>query len=198
MALELITSSIAHIEKRTVELKESTGEVKNSSVWTAPVWKLGEMNLNGRIYTEKLAERLVRENKTTTAHDGHDDYKGEYDNVKAICKNPKIQNGCLWVDIEFTDKEYEKKIEELVKNGVQIGVSSYGYGETNRDGVIDSKSYICVRYLDFVEMPAGCVYLNKSEETEKEVVSAETNSNEREMATEKEVSNDFRNIINIL
>ena len=146
-------------------LKEEAGG--SGSKWTASVWKLGEMNLNGRIYSRPLAERIVAEAKSTLAYDGHDVNwitGEEYGIAKAVCSNPRIEGNELRVDIEFVDTEYEKLLELLSSKGVAIGVSSVGYGELDpMSNVIVPETYELVRYLDFVTMPAGEVYATMGE-----------------------------------
>ena len=146
-------------------LKEETGG--SDGKWTASVWKLGEMNLNGRIYSRPLAERIVAEAKSTLAYDGHDVNwitGEEYGIAKAVCSNPRIEGNELRVDIEFVDSEYEKRLELLSSKGVAIGVSSVGYGELDpMSNVIVPETYELVRYLDFVTMPAGEVYATMGE-----------------------------------
>ena len=146
-------------------LKEEAGG--GNGKWTATVWKLGEMNLNGRIYSRPLGERIVAEGKVTVAYDGHDVNwvtGEEYGIAKAVCSNPRIEGNELRVDIDFVDQEYEKLLELLVEKGVAIGVSSVGYGELDpMSNVIIPESYELVRYLDFVTMPAGEVYAKMGE-----------------------------------
>lgn len=155
-----------YLPPRRIDESEEQGK------WKAPVWNLDSMNLNGRIYPTELAERIVRENPTTIANDGHEsDLRSgyEYKEAVAICKRPRIENNQLWVDIEFIDDEYQRKLEAIMAKGVQIGVSSVGYGEVDDGGRINPESYELVRFLDFVTSPAGCVYATReSEEAEKQ------------------------------
>lgn len=145
------------------KLSESTGSTSTGK-WVCDVWKLGVENLNGRIYTKELAERLVKENYITTVNDGHyADYCNghEYANAVAVAKNLRVEGDYLKCDLEFlsSSSDYEDKLEELVSKGVAIGVSSVGYGAYSDDGkTIDPESYEVVRIVDFVTMPAGEVY----------------------------------------
>lgn len=145
-------------------LKEEAG---NGGKWTATVWKLGEMNLNGHIYSMPLAQRIVSENKATIAYDGHDvnwTTGEEYGIAKAVCSNPRIEGLELKVDIDFVDREYEKLLISLSEKGIAIGVSSVGWGELDPvSGIIIPETYELVRYLDFVTMPAGEVYAKMGE-----------------------------------
>lgn len=155
-------------------------EEENSSgkKWTASVWQLDKRNLNGRTYSTELAERIVKENPVTIAYDGHsvDCQTGqEYGITKAVCSNPRIEDGCLRVDIDFIDKEFEALVSSLTDRGVPIGVSSVGYGIEDEQGVIDPGSYVLIRFLDFVTTPAGEVYVRvESEDPEKPGKSGES------------------------
>lgn len=150
-----------YLPPRKIEEKDGDGK------WKAPVWNLDAVNLNGRIYPYELAERIVKENPATIANDGHEsDWRAgtEYSGAVAICKNPRIENNQLWVDIEFIDEAYEKKLNIIASKGIQIGVSSVGYGEVDDNGRIVPESYELIRFLDFVTSPAGLVYATKEEE----------------------------------
>lgn len=155
--------------RREQVLTESEGS-ESKSKWVADIWKLGEENLNHRIYPVELGERLVKEQPVTTVNDGHfrDWTTGmEYECAKAVTKNLRIENNLLKADIEFleSEKDYEKRLEELYQKGVAIGVSSVGYGEYLGDGkTIDPESYTVVRLMDFVTTPAGQVYASMEQD----------------------------------
>lgn len=149
---------------RPVLTESESGAEESKGKWVADVWKLGVENLNGRIYTQELAQNLVNASPVTMAYDGHwCDYENgnEYKNAVATCSNLRIEDNVLKCDIEFLEceKAYEEKLKELASRGVSIGVSSVGYGEYEADGkTIKPESYQLVRVLDFVTMPAGEVY----------------------------------------
>ena len=156
------------IESGGVLHKPALQESEAKGKWTASIWKLDQKNLNGRIYSTELAKRICAENKVTVAYDGHDvnwTSGEEYGIAKAVCSNPRIEGEELRVDIKFVDKEYEELLRTLVGEGVAIGVSSVGYGETDDYGRIKEDTYELVRYLDFVTMPAGEVYAKMGEKT---------------------------------
>lgn len=179
-------------------LMESEGAEEKEGKWVADVWKLGEENLNGRIYTEELAQRLVKEGVTTVAYDGHfcDWMNGnEYKNAVATCSNLRVEDGIMKCDIEFLEceKEYEAKLRELSSKGIAIGVSSVGYGEYEADGkTIKPETYEAVRILDFVTQPAGEVYATiATEEAEKSEPAAEMSA--EAMARRDKIIRDFYN-----
>ena len=167
----LIESGTLRVTKVMVESQSPV----ESDYWTAEVWRLDEVNLNGRVYSTELAQRIVKEGLKTMAYDGHEaDWKSGHDYAPAIayCENPRIENGCLVVDIHFLESQKDnpsvKNIRELFKAGLPIGVSSVGYGSIDENGVIQ-QDYELVRYLDFVAMPAGLVYaVPKSEKRDPE------------------------------
>jgi len=144
-------------------LAEQAGSV---SAWSAPIWNIGRLNLNGRLYTEELAKRLVAQNKATLAYDSHRHEWGEaYLAAVSVVKNPRIEADQLWVDIYFVDKAYSEKLSAIHEAGVGIGVSSVGYGETDKDGVVNAATYELVRYLDFVTDPANETFAGPEDET---------------------------------
>lgn len=169
-------------ESRLTEEQGSVG------AWEAQVWRVGVLNLNGRVYTEELAQRMVAENKITLAYDGHDgDRYGDYAPAKAVCKNPVIKDGYLAVEVFVTDDAYQETIEKIVKLGHPIGVSSVGYGETDKDGIINAATYELVRYLDFVVRPSGgngAVRKEKNDKRKNEEEEGAPSSNTVEVSAE--------------
>lgn len=150
------SGGVLHIPPKT--------ESDSSGKWTASIWKLDQKNLNGRIYPTALAKRIVAEAPKTVAYDGHEaQYHtgAEYEIVKAVCSNPRIEDNELRVDIDFVDEAYKAILEGLVAKGIAIGVSSVGWGCEDQDGRIDPDTYELVRFLDFVTCPAGEVYATK-------------------------------------
>lgn len=155
-------------------MQESEGNPE-SDVWTAEVWRLDEVNLNGRVYSTELAQRIVRDGVKTMAYDGHEaDWRTGHDYAPAVAyiDNPRIENRCLVVDIHFLESQKDnpsvRNIRELYKAGLPIGVSSVGYGSVDNNGLIQD-DYEIVRYLDFVAMPAGLVYAKPKNENKPEL-----------------------------
>ena len=155
------------IENGTLKVTQVMQEAQGnpaSNIWTAEVWRLDQINLNGRIYPRSLAERVVRDNTKTMAYDGHDaDWRSGHDFAPAVayCDNPRIDGNALVVDIHFLESQTDctsvRNIRELYKAGLPIGVSSVGYGSVDENGIVQD-DYEVVRYLDFVAQPAGLVY----------------------------------------
>lgn len=178
MKQKLIESAI-NVEFRRPVLSDSLAS--DGKTWSVPLWNLGKMNLNGRIYSEDLAKRLCVENKDTLCMDGHNDLF-EYAAAMAHAHDPWIENGQLWVKFEFIDEEYEKKIRFCLDNGIPVGVSSVGWGDMDKDGNVNADTYELVRYFDFVSTPANETYVQESTETEDEAINNGENGKEETTA----------------
>lgn len=189
--LALITES-AQL-KRVGTLTESKDE-KSTPHWECDIWKLGEENLNGRVYTKDLADRLVKEQPVTIVNDGHfaDWCNGnEYLNAKAIARNVRVENNVCKCDLEFLscESDYEERLEELAAKGVAIGVSSVGYGEYMSDGkTINPETYTVVRLVDFVTEPAGDVYARPVGTDEPETNGDDNNDDGEKKPEDEEMS----------
>lgn len=168
---KLIETNMNPTFKRPV-LAENSGE--KGSEWSVPIWNLGERNLNGRTYTEELAQRLVKEGAKTLANDGHCDEISEYANARAYAYEPWIENNQMWVKFKFIDPDYEDKIIFCLENSIPVGVSSVGYGTMDAQGVIDAATYELVRYFDFVNQPANSTFVQKEEVQEPTELSTES------------------------
>lgn len=176
-------------------LNEATGSQEG---WTVQLWNLGEKNLNGRIYTEELAQRLVAENAETLCMDGHENYMAEYSNAMAHAFSPFIQDNFLCVHFEFIDENYEKKIQFCLDHNIPVGVSSVGYGTMNAEGVVTPEDYELVRYFDFVQSPANSTYVAKPvSEPEKEEESVETPEAPAEVVDSSAEENEKQNLIRL-
>ncbi len=167
--------SQVRLTKVKTEASEAAGKTAEG-IWEAPVWKLGVVNLNGRVYNHALADRIVAEATVTGCCDGHEpDRSEEFKNNVAICKEPYIKDGEMWVRIYMIDKEYESMLAKSQDLGLLIGVSSVGYGETDENGVVNPLTYELVRYMDFVANPANpsAIAMQKNKKPEPEEPKAE-------------------------
>lgn len=132
---------------------------KYFGAWKCPIWQIGKLNLNGRVYPLELANKIIESNLVTAVCDGHDpDYHREYKNYIAVAKEPWLDGSVFGCNVYIIDAEYQDTISKLESLGLPIGVSSVGYGETDQDGVINYLTYELIRYLDFVTFPASQVF----------------------------------------
>jgi len=163
------TIQITNLVKKTIKMKEDVGEGSNGFFYEkVPVWRLDTENLNGRIYTTQLGERIVAENAITNVLRNHiDDFQAEIADIKAIAKNPVIEDGFLKVDIQMVDYAFANHIENIVSAGGRVGLSSVGYGYLNDNKEVED--YTLVRYADFVINPSAFVYIEAPQEDENPV-----------------------------
>lgn len=182
--------SLKSLQTRSEELTEDTKPSSDSlAFYAVPVWRLDERNLNGRIYTTALAERLIAENAITYSYCNHPDeeYAQSFDSVKAITKNPRIIEGNLCVDVHLVERPFGEKLKDIVNAGGEIGVSSVGYGTLDKENIIEASSYELVRYLDFVLNPSYSVFITdkNNEVTEDENKNEDTESDLEEQVIEE-------------
>lgn len=183
------------IEEQKVITEAEKQEVDILGGYKVPIWVLDTPNLNGRIYTSGLAEKIVNEGYITYAFDGHpeEEVENTIGEVKGIGKNPVIEEGVLWVEAYFVDEDYYSKIERILNHNSKVGLSSVGYGELDEDGKIIEDTYTLVRYFDFVLNPSYNVYIKNDNEKVSEGSKEETGSTasteaEEQSSTEDKVS----------
>lgn len=185
------TIQLTDIKRKPLSIQEGTETKEYGFIWEkVPVWRLDIENLNGRIYTTSLAERIVNENAITNVLRNHlDDFEAEIADIKAIAKNPVIEDGIMKVDIHLVDENFAKLIENIVDAGGKVGLSSVGYGYLNEDKEIEE--YTLVRYADFVINPSALVFIEQEEKVQTDELDIQP---EVETSTESEeetaVSND--------
>ena len=166
-------------ENKITEATKENPEIVDG--FLVPVWRLDIPNLNGRTYTTALGEKVVSQAPVTYALDGHDAPE-VYEFVKAIGKNPQIIDGIMYAECYFVDRIFAEKVHALLKHGADLGLSSVGWGELNKDNEIVAETYQLERYFDFVFCPSYAVYLNGDSQEIKTDETKEDNSATVEMS----------------
>jgi hypothetical protein len=167
--VEQCTASSSYIKK--IPLNESTRKIiyegkeySPSQGFEFPIWRLEKENKNGRIYSRKLAERIVKENKTTV---GLADHPSEEGSVKDICfieKNPSIKkdtNGdeILYCQVFLVGPHGKGTVKDILEiDGGAVGLSSSCFGEVGRNKYVIEDSVELERYCDHVLSPSGDVF----------------------------------------
>lgn len=148
--------------------------------YRVPIWRLDKKNLNGRVYSSSLAEKVIKESKITYALDGHpeDNYDPVYEDVKAVGKNPTKINGILYSDCYFVDEDFYKKAKRILEAGAGIGLSSSSWGDVDDKGNVLIEEFEIERYFDFVLNPSYEVFLTKENQIIQETI---TNNNSKEV-----------------
>jgi hypothetical protein len=173
-------------ENSTIYIQEKSGEkveYKAIAVYTFPISKPNQENFNGRIYSSKLWENVIK--------------KKFGENTYGLMDHPKDEGStkdrwCVWRNVRFTEDKktiladaylfgrWGKEVNEGLEAGGNVGLSTSGYGEFQEDKkTVDPESYELERVADFVFNPSYDVFgtlKDKKESTEepKELEKKET------------------------
>ena len=153
-------ASVKQIPLTESRVRVNESDVPVSSAFRVPIWRLDEQNLNKRTYSTKVAEKVVKENKTTVALADHPEDEGSVWDIVAVAKNPKIENGILWAEAYFVDDAMAKKVDKIVEHGGEIGLSSSAYGEVDDSGNVLEEGFEVDRYFDLVLEPSYQVFID--------------------------------------
>ncbi len=101
--------------------------------YEVPVWRLDKKNLNNRVYSRSLGEKVCKEfgNLVTVNLADHPegDDDGSVKDIVGVSKNPHIRDGILYVDAYPVDEACAAKLERMVELGAGRGVSSFNIRE---------------------------------------------------------------------
>lgn len=143
-------------------IKESREENSGKVMLKGILQKADSVNQNGRIYTQHVLEREVRnyqkfinENRALGECDHPDSSVVNLKNVSHIVREATLDGGVVKGTIELLDTPMGKILQSLVESGVKLGISSRGVGSTKKQGdyhvVQDDFQLIC---WDFVSEPS--------------------------------------------
>lgn len=188
--------------KESEQIIEKDGtSYKCRGAYELPVWRLGEKNLNERIYPKQLGEKLVQESPITLGLANHPKEEADVLNTFAVEKNPHIkEDGIFYVDAYFVG-DNGQLANEILEAGGQIGLSSSAYGDVDDNGNVMIEDFSIERFADWVDEPSYQVYasrdttiINQSEKQEVSHESLDKETKEEEKLFEKDVTNN--NIVN--
>ena len=176
MAMKLQES--APLEERAVfdkvikKLKEE-GAGQERKLWKFPVSRFGNVNGNGRVYTEQLWCNVINNQKETwqggcglADHPMDDADPGQFKTSAIVWLDAIVDtaNKLIWAIGTFVG-EYGRLAQEIIEAGGRIGFSSSGFGETLSDGkTVDPDTYIIERLADIVTNPSQSVFGDISSE----------------------------------
>lgn len=166
------TSSIKKIalqesEDKPVLVEGTDGQsYKCVAAYTFPISRPDEKNLNERVYTSKLWEKVIKE-KQAEGSFGLMDHPNDDGSVKDAW--------VVWRNLRFSEDVISKKklvvcdaylfgtwgrqVNEAIEAGGQVGLSSVGYGDFKKDGfTIEESSYELDRVADHVLNPSYQVF----------------------------------------
>lgn len=151
-------------------------EYKVLEGYEVPVWRIGVKNLNERVYSQRLAEKVINEfgSLVTANLSDHPKEEGSVSDILSVAKNPHIRGGILYVDSYIVDEEFGKKLKKMNEVGYGLGVSSSCYGDLNEStGEVLTEGFEVDRFFDWVLTPSYQVYVDES--CKKEFVMNESN-----------------------
>ena len=151
--------------EQTVMISEKAGEKVEytaKAIYTFPISKPNQENLNGRVYNNKLWENTIKRlNEVSTF--------GLMDHPKTEGSTKDIW--CVWRNLRFNESkklvvadayligDHGKQVLEILEAGGQIGLSTSGFGDFLEDKkTIDPESYELERVADFVFNPSYEVF----------------------------------------
>ena len=135
---------------------------KALAVYTFPISRPDEENLNGRIYTSKLWEKVIKEKQA--------------DGCFGLMDHPEDDGStkncwCVWRNLRFSDDRkliladaylfgfWGKQVLEALEAGGSIGLSTSGFGEFEDDNkTLNPKTYLLERVADHVLNPSYSVF----------------------------------------
>lgn len=176
-------------EYKKIPLTESSiliegKEYNCTAAYTFPISRPNQENLNGRIYSGKLWEGVIS--------------RKEGENSFGLCDHPSDGGSvkdsfCVWHNIRMNESkqlvvadaylfgDWGRHAQEALDAGGELGMSSVGYGEFDKDGkTINENSYELHRPADWVLDPSYQVFGNKGDEiaSEEVVVNEDVTSEE--------------------
>jgi hypothetical protein len=155
-----------HYKKIDVPLKEAVVDGKTYpalGVYTFPFTRPGQKNLNGRIYSYALWDRVFDQYKgrSTLGLMNHPEDDGDPKNIWCVWKNLRYnEDKTLGIaDCYVIDNEWGKTAIGVLENDGPVGLSSSGLGDFEADGItVDPETYELERVSDWVLNPSYSVF----------------------------------------
>ena len=181
------------LSKCTIRLKES---VDTSEGWWVPISFYGKKNGNGRIYSRKLWENVINNQRDTwcgapmLADHPSGDSDGSPKDICGVWLDAKIEesgpNGIgLVYGLLVPSGHIGEDLKDHLKKGLRVGTSSSGFGRMQGDGItVDPSSYLIERLSDWVLNPSQGTFFSYEESDNSVVDSSIRESIESNKATD--------------
>jgi hypothetical protein len=164
--IENILVPASKVVKMDIPLTEAALEgtpYKALAVYRFPFTRPNQKNLNGRIYTYKLWDRVFQlfRSKATVSLCDHPEDDGDPARIWAVLRNPGYSEDKTLglVDCYILDNELGRTAHGVLLAGGDIGLSSSGIGDFEPDGItVDADSYELERFFDWVLNPSYSVF----------------------------------------
>lgn len=141
-------------------------EAKENDIvlWEMPISRYGVVNANGRLYSRKLWEKVINEQKhiwqgqVGLADHPKDTEDGNFKEAACVWLDMRLdEEGLVWGTCTFVGP-YGRLAEEVLQKGGRIGFSSSGLGDLLDNGEVDPNTYIIERPADIVLNPSQNVF----------------------------------------
>lgn len=181
--LNISPEQVEEIKENLTESIEGKQYKSRAIVRNVPVSKYTE-NLNGRIYTRVLDEKMLKENvaEGTFSLADHPEDDGSIKDICGVWHNFRLGEHQSYADWHLVGE-----IGELIKEAIQagskgVGISRVGFGNFMEDGkTVDPEDYLLERLGDAVLNPSQQVYATYEnlEEPKKDSPIQETITNKK-------------------
>lgn len=159
-------------EKESVlEVKNKKGETKEykcEGVYTFPISRPNKENLNERIYSDKLWEKVIKEKQAEDTYGliDHPDDEGSFKDAFCVWRNIRFSGDKKLVMADsYLFGDLGRKVKEALDAGGKVGLSTVGYGDFKEDDrTIDESTYELDRVADFVLNPSYEVFGTKEDQ----------------------------------
>lgn len=166
------------ITESTKIIEQDGNQYQCRGAYEFPVWRLGEKNLNERVYGQELAEKLIQEQPTTLGLTNHpvDENNVDVGSAFAVERNPHIRDGIMYVD-SYLVGEKGQLAKEILEAGGAIGLSSSAYGDVDKEGNVKLEGFEIDRFADWVDNPSYQVFAKQENQLENKETFNEDNTN---------------------
>jgi hypothetical protein len=186
--IENILVPASRIVKLDVPLTEAVVEgtrYEALAVYRFPFTRPGQKNLNGRIYSHKLWDRIFQlfRTKATVSLCNHPEDDGDPARIWAVLRNPGYSGDRTLglVDCYILDNELGRTANGVLAAGGDLGLSSSGIGDFEADGItVDADTYELERFFDWVLNPSYSVFGTLDDQISEAVMTDPTKNNKNE------------------
>lgn len=175
-------------EDKKVVLNEEGSEVRCIAAYTFPISRPDQENLNKRVYTSKLWEKVINEKQGERSYGlmDHPEDEGSVKDAWCVWRNVRmgLEEGSgkkmIYADA-YLFGTHGEQVEAAMNAGGRVGLSSVGYGDFKKDGrTIEEDTYELDRVADFVLNPSYQVFGSKENSPQVESNSVEDSTINKE------------------
>lgn len=169
---------------------------KAEAVYTFPISRPGEKNLNERIYPVKLWEKVIKEKQGNGSYGlmDHPTNEGSTKDAWCVWRNTRFsEDKKLVLADAYLFGPWGRQVKEALEAGGNVGLSTSGFGEFEKDEMtVKADSYELERVADHVLNPSYSVFGTQEDavETEKQTESLESKEELQVSESNQTIKND--------